>query len=249
MTNGAAETLTLNGKARNGPLVTNILAPAISCGKVINAGTLRTSKPSPKVKAFRRTRSKEKDKVFSGFECMPSMGKPQVNPNQIYHFSCSQQRAAFLVSGAAEVFADAQFTLADWNGASSFQGAFDQYRIVGVEVWLVPRVNVNSSSTNDTGIITSVIDYDDSGTTTQAQMTEYTTYMVGSGMMGHYRSFVPACVVTVDNQEANVEQNRWIDCTFGAVVHRGVKFAISATTTVQDNDLYIRMHIEFRCVR
>lgn len=210
------------------------------------SGVTLIRKSAPKISAFKRTRSREKDKIFSGFETMPSMGKPSTNPNQIYNITCSQQRAAFLVSAGAEVFADAQFTLADWNGSASLQGVFDQYRIVGVEVWLVPRVNVNSSSTNDTGIITSVIDYDDSGTTTQAQMTEYTSYMVSTGMCGHYRSFVPAAIITVDGVEANVEKEKWLDCTFGAVVHRGVKFAISSTTTAQDNDLFIRMHLQFR---
>lgn len=203
----------------------------------------------PAVRRFRKTKSKAKDQVFSGIDKVPSMGSPPVNINKIYEFSCSQQRAAFLVSGAAEVFADFQWTLVDLNGAAEYQAVFDQYRCIGLEVWLLPRVTVNSSSTNDTGLITSVIDYDDSGTTTQAQMTEYTSYMIGDGMHGHYRSFVPAAIITVDGVEANVKQECWIDCTFGAVVHRGVKFAISATTTVQDYDLIIRSHVQFRTVR
>lgn len=222
--------------------------PAVGVPRV-GMKTAYVMRRSPPVRRFKKTKSRAKDQMFSPVEKIPSMGAPPISPNQIYNFTGVRRSPGYMTSSTTlEVQANFYSTLADIASASGYQAVFDQYRFVGVEVWLFPRASVESTSSG-AGLIGSAIDYDDSGVTTLANLPEYVTYMEGPGYYCMYRSYVPAAIITIDGVEADVVQEAWIDCTYGAVVHRGVKIAITATPAVQDYDLVARYHLQFRNVR
>jgi len=136
---------------------------------------------------------------------------------------------------------------------ASFSTIFDQYRIRQIELWLIPRRSIVSSSAGaNPGLLCSAIDLDDAGAVSFSSLQEYESAIVSHSIDGHYRKFVPHCAITAyAGGFANFinEPSPWIDVNSSGVEHYGCKFAITRTSDVVDFDLRIRIDVEFKTVR
>jgi len=125
--------------------------------------------------------------------------------------------------------------------------------IDAVEVWLLPQ---NSSARiGNSGLLSSVIDLDDSSNLTSfAQADDYASVVTSEQTQGHYRHFVPHIAIAAYGSSgfagyAN-RSHQWIDCTSSGVPHYGVKIAASPSNSVTTSfDLRYRIHLRFRSVR
>jgi len=150
------------------------------------------------------------------------------------------------------IFGSVSVSASQIDQIASFQTIFDQYRIDQVEVWLTPQISASVS--NATGMLYTVIDYDDaSNLTTLGQAQDYATCVTGPAKNGHFRRFVPHMAMaayggSLFNAYTNVRP-QWIDMASPAVPHYGVKVALSTASAIYVYDLTIRLSVSFRCVR
>jgi hypothetical protein len=155
-------------------------------------------------------------------------------------------------TGGIAAFA-ANFILSDVDQYTSLTAVFDQYRITEVEVWLIPRLAVTTSSSQNPGQIASVVDYDDDTTLSSLnQALDYQNCMIDTGTVGHYRRFKPHAAVAAFSGSFTSYVNvvsPWIDAASPSVRHYGVKYVTTATDAVYVSDIFARLHFEFRNVR
>jgi len=189
-------------------------------------------------------------------EHIPRFGRTGVFDNKVYNIE--QLYSNGTIGGSSTVgttgYAKA-FTTADIQQYSSFAAVFDQYRIMTVEVWLVPAL-LSSYNAPGTQQMYSVIDYDDANTpTTAQQLLQYTNVQSSSLICGHYKKFRPHVAKalfgsSLFNQYGN-EQSPWIDVASTLVSHYGIKVIFDqAASTVQQVpvQLFTRIWIQFRNV-
>lgn len=174
--------------------------------------------------------------------------------NQIYRFVQETENQAWVTtSTVAAVFTTYAPVLSGVPLASSLTAVFDQYRIPTIEVWYVPRTAYGTGPTVNYGMVTTVVDYDDSSAlTSTTQALAYSNACTTSGNQGHYRKFTPHVAVAaysgVFTSFAN-ETAPWIDVASSSVIHFGWKAAHTATDQAYVWDLVTRYVIEFRNVR
>jgi hypothetical protein len=139
--------------------------------------------------------------------------------------------------------------------SSSLATLFDQYRIVAVELWLMPRAAATSTSGSSAlgGILSTVIDLDDATNLTQLnQAGDYSSCVTTENSVGHYRRWVPHAAIAAYSGAfssfANVA-SPWLDTSYPSVTHYGVKIAASVTSAVLTYDINVRLQLEFRSVR
>jgi len=137
--------------------------------------------------------------------------------------------------------------------ATQLAAVFDQYRVMMMEVSVLPRVNTEYLPAVNTGLLTTVIDYDDStALTTTAQAYDYENALTGRGLDPQKRTFIPHIAVASYSGSFTSYANRaqqWIDCSSGGVFHYGLKTAWSPTDAVYTCDLVTRVWMQFRNVR
>jgi hypothetical protein len=181
---------------------------------------------------------------------------PDNHPYRVVQMN--QSAAVLTTSNVTFQEYDRYFTSGDIPQFSSLALVFDQYRILEVECWLVPR-NPGSASgaAVNRGLLYSVVDYDDAAALgAAASFLQYENCVVTPNTMGHYRKFRPHIAVAAYSGTfaayANVSSNTWIDCTSNAVQYYGVKFGASPCDAAADEttfDFLERVLIEFRNVR
>jgi len=130
---------------------------------------------------------------------------------------------------------------------------FDQYRIVKIQAWFVPRTTTSTSNATNLGQAVSVVDYDDGASLGSfAAGTEYENSLIGPGNCGHYREFKPHIALAAYQGTfvgfANVS-DEWIDASYGTVQYFGLKVGVSATDSAYVWDLECRVHSEWRNAR
>jgi len=130
---------------------------------------------------------------------------------------------------------------------------FDQYRIVFVDLWSQPRQSVSYGVGVNPGVMTSVVDYDDANALTSViDAFDYENCLVGSMLTGHHRAFVPHSAKAVFSgtfTSYGNESMQWIDAASQTVQHYGVKFSVNATDIIYSQDVFARVHLQFRNVR
>jgi hypothetical protein len=160
---------------------------------------------------------------------------------------------AYSSSTTLQTFFAASFNIANLDQVSTLTSLFDQYRIVWVEVWLLPRFADNSSTSINPGLTTTVIDYDDGAAlTTVAAALDYQNALTAPSTLGHYRKFRPHIAIAGYTGSFAGYTNftsPWIDCSTTNIQHYGLKAATTVTSTSITFDLISRLHCEFRNVR
>jgi hypothetical protein len=189
------------------------------------------------------------NKVFTLEGEYPFMNTHASLDNTIHtHRSLFESRAAYSTSTSVETFLglaiNASFFITDFTALAS---VFDQYRLVLIELWLTPRQAVEV--TTDSGLTTSVVDYDDAASITVAQANDYGNALIARGDMGHYRCFVPhiatAAYSGTFTSYANMS-GQWLDAASGGVYHYGAKFASTVTSAVVVYDLTFRITSQWK---
>jgi len=134
---------------------------------------------------------------------------------------------------------------------SSFIAIFDQYMIDDAEVYILPQTTV-AANPNQCGLLSSVIDVDDSTTLGSTSAADgYSSVVTSESTQGHYRHFIPHVALAAYSGAFTSYANRrfqWIDCASNTVAHYGVKLASTVTAAIVTYDLRVRFRIHFRNV-
>jgi len=141
---------------------------------------------------------------------------------------------------------------------TSLANCFDQYRILGVECTIIPRINsaTGGSTTAMSGQLYTVLDFDDNTALGSiAAALAYENCIATPAWQVQRRCFAPRIAVgayggSTFTAYAN-QPAQWIDCSSTTVVHYGMKACCDAGTTgaLQVWDLQTRIFIEFRATR
>jgi hypothetical protein len=161
-------------------------------------------------------------------------------------------------SATVPVFTATRFIAANLaTDFASLAAVFDQYRIVGVEIKLIPHINstTGSAATAMSGQLYTVIDYDDATNLMAISALEaYDNCVSAPAYQVVRRCFAPRIALAAYSGAftsfAN-EEAGWIDCASGNVEHYGLKVGTDPGTTgaLQSWDLQIKAVIEFRAAR
>jgi hypothetical protein len=108
---------------------------------------------------------------------------------QPHNFVDSLQNLAFFTtSTVSNTFAGTFFALSSMNDASEYAAVFDQYRIMAVEITIMPTTQLIAGLT---GHLLSAIDYDDVATITPALNAQKSTVIISNLQDTIVRSFTP----------------------------------------------------------
>lgn len=162
------------------------------------------------------------------------------------------------------------YTFSDPSGSSELAALYDQYRLVRVDVELVPIYNTSLSTPTAgngslAGWLHSVQDYDDAAAPTASNtgiltLQQYRSYrcdpLVAHGRLTwsiRPKVAMAAFGATLFTQYA-VTEAPWIDCNSAVVEHYGLKFIFEivnpgANIAFLDYRFNVRYHLEMREVR
>jgi hypothetical protein len=197
-----------------------------------------------------RTSPAQLASVFTMGQAIPGLNRRVSLDNIPYrHVSQFEIRAAMATTTIAETFYSLAITAsAHISDYASLSGVFDQYRIDQIEIWALPRNS--ASATIDTGLATTVIDYDDAALLASvAAANDYGNALIGRGDFGHHRPWQPHVAIAAYSGAftsfANVT-SPWIDVASGGVQHYGFKWASSATSVVIVWDIIIKIQSSWK---
>jgi hypothetical protein len=140
---------------------------------------------------------------------------------------------------------------------ASWAATFDQYRCIGIEMYLDPFLNTTSTAATLNGRLYTVVDYDDtSALSTPAAALAYDTCITTATWQRQRRAFKPRIAQAaygsgVFTSFANLPAP-WIDCASGTVAHYGVKAILdigAGAGNLQNYSLTVRAIVEFRAAR
>jgi len=198
-----------------------------------------------------KIKKKEVDaKVFSLNGTFPNMSKTP-SDNAVYKVvGTYEQINVIATSLTLQVFNSLFFSLNLLNGYTDLQAVFDQYRLDEVECWIIPRFTSEPTNTGNPGLLSTVVDYDDStALSTVGQALDYANCLTSSGLNGHYRRFRPHIAMAAYSGAFSSYANRehvWLDSASAAVQHYGLKTANTTTDVIYHYDLIARLHFSFR---
>lgn len=173
------------------------------------------------------------------------MNDPKID-NKVYRFTLNGfVNAAYATSITVPTFGAGFITLAGLDGSASKLAVFDQYRIIQLELWLIPQGTTPGSMWH------SVVDYDNAtAPTTLGQVRSYSNCHTTSLNNGHYHKFVPHVATAVYKGAFSGFSNQarqWIDSANNDVQHYGWKVGFETTPGgVIGIDVLYRAVVEFR---
>jgi hypothetical protein len=143
------------------------------------------------------------------------------------------------------------FRLDQVNQYVNLAAVFDQYRIRMVEVTLIPRISEGNLGGTGSGLLHTVIDYDDAATVTTAAALDYANLVTVPGYQMIRRTFRPAIAGAAYTSGGvftgyTNAMDQWLDCSSPTIEHYGLKTVWTVTNTVQYYDASIRFWLEFR---
>ncbi len=190
----------------------------------------------------------DKDKVFSVTATEPFIGR-HLSDNALFRCTRIKRYDGFLVSSTlTDTTGSLQFTLGDLPGTTDVTSLFDVYRIVAIEVWIIPRFSTNTDRSFNPGLLGTAVDYD-GGTANYDELAQYPNAMISSGLDGHYRSWAPGVLTTTAASNVILTTSPWIDCANTSIAHHGLNYAINTTSLALTFDRIDRYHLEFKRVR
>jgi len=218
----------------------------------------RSTAPPSLVRASgRKTRSMKRakgsqDRVWS--LATPISWKLPSTDNRVFRINDRYPVTTITTSTSSVVFTACQFQVSGMGNISALQGLFDQYRIVGVEVLIVPQSNfIAAAATATAGMMHSVVDYDDATPLANEQNAlDYQNCLTSSASDGHFRKFVPHAAVAAYSGAftsfTNVE-SPWIDAAYPSVQHYGLKVVNTTASVATELLIYATLFTEWRNVR
>lgn len=181
-----------------------------------------------------------------------AIGRRIIQPVQYFKRTYAVQGWLFAPAGT-DTFGVIQFNLSQLPNHTEFTQLYDQYKIKGVKVKLVPKYNsVDITSPGSTQLLT-VIDYDDANApTTINDLLQYQNMKMTTSNRIHGRYLVPRSNTEVSNSGlgvASAPKRQWLDCGYPTVQHHGIKYGVVAPANDTKFDLYITYYLAFKNVR
>lgn len=171
-------------------------------------------------------------------------------------------QASTIVSQVTASFGAYDFQLDQFEGYADWSAVMDAYRLLKVKVRILPRVNVQSLTTQAvaaTGGIPFVllaVDYDDATVPSSlSEVLQYTDVKVCKLFEETSITFRPKISKAVYQSGgftgyAQDDANTWIDCASNDVEHYGLKYGVSSTgasqTTFPQYYVFVTGWFEFR---
>jgi len=185
---------------------------------------------------------------------------------RVHSFVRTSWNQGFFTNGAAASGGLLDFKLFNVPNASDFTSLYDEYRIVKVEVEIIPAFTSANNLLGSNGYprmhqIHSCVDYDGGNSgTTLASMMQYTNYKGSSIDRIHKRVIFPKIATEVFNTSVSTayapKWGQWIDTSNSSVPHYGMIYNIPVLPGLpqtgadsQIGDLKMKYFIEFRNVR
>jgi len=167
---------------------------------------------------------------------------------QPHNFVDSLQNLAFFTtSTVSNTFAGTFFALSSMNDASEYAAVFDQYRIMAVEITIMPSTQTVAGLT---GHLLSAIDYDDVASITPALNAQKSTVVISNLQDTVVRSFTPKIALAAYSGAFTAYSvgpaHSWINTASPTVQHYGHKLTANPTTAAISYDLYTRVWFQFR---
>lgn len=137
---------------------------------------------------------------------------------------------------------------------------FDQYKINGIQIQLVPNVTGNDANPVSTYYtlpnVHSIIDFDDDvAPAALTDMMQYPSYRRTRGHEVHKRYFRPAIAASVYKTASTTgtsqQFNKWLDCADTTIPHFGLKLWVDQTNSATSvtYQVYVRYYLSFKGVR
>jgi len=172
---------------------------------------------------------------------------PRLIANRVYTFALQTNASPGVVSSTTiEVYASFSFSLNNILNASAFTTIFDAYRIEYVNMKFYP-------TSSQVGVpVYTVIDYDDTTTTTIASMQNYDTLKVAPPGAYFERSFTPRVALAAYSGTFTSyaqKSHQWLDCASPAVAHYGLKYGTPVSATPTTWSIAYVLYIQFRNIR
>ncbi len=175
-----------------------------------------------------------------------SLSRPQCE------ISLTREDNTFNTNTLTEVRTGYSIRLQDFPNYSLWTGAFDEYKIAGVEVWIIPAQTESIGSSYQAGRYVTSIDLDDASPfSSYAAHLTADDALVSGVLTGQYIRFVPRISNTVYNGAVasgyqSADKTEWLDTSTPAVNHYGIKCSSTATSTAMNLVVVFKIRVLFR---
>jgi hypothetical protein len=158
---------------------------------------------------------------------VPDVQPIQLSKRKVYTIQRSVDLGTITASVSVEVDGAYSFALSNLPDSASLTPDWDQYRILQVRLSFYPLFLDTSATVNYPPIHT-VIDYDDSTATAQAQLNEYSTLMISQSGTYFSRVINPMFAVAAYGGAFTqfAPKRGWVDVASPGVLHYGLKYAL-----------------------
>jgi hypothetical protein len=158
-----------------------------------------------------------------------------------------------LQNGATSAYA-LYFTLNDLYDVTELTSLYDLYRFKKVRVEFKPTSNaIPNATTPPVGMLLAAVDLDDSTVPTLSSISQYEQIKTAVGYQGLRFQFEPRYATAGDAGgnylvAANLP-GTWIDCAYPNVIHRGIKYFLTAATAAAVSGWQIIIHYDLEFAR
>lgn len=171
------------------------------------------------------------------------------------------QRRLFIetigVTNLADFMKGYSFNLNQLSNVTEYTSLFDQYRICGIQIAIVPTITGFDSASPSTSLSTflipevrTIVDHDDSANPASFnEMYEYKYCKMTRGNRVHTRYFKPSILQQAYESAVATaytpKYNQWLSTTDPATPHYGLKIGIDALGSANTGTMNFRLYAKF----
>jgi hypothetical protein len=155
----------------------------------------------------------------------------------------------FTTSTSAATSKSYTFQMSDLTGIADIASVFDNFRILGVEVLISPRIVGPNTDLLD---LTTAIDFDGNPPPTASGIAQYSTALTTSTNQQQIRSFRPMWANQVYNTTtaySNGPSDQWLDIAYPTIPHYGLLLYSGIATTATDFRIDVKYTFEVRLIK
>lgn len=147
------------------------------------------------------------------------------------------------------------FKLSELYEVSSYTSVFDQYRIVSVELIIIPVNQKPLATTSNVSApcLFMAYDLDDSGTPASINIIynyeNMLTLECGHSKIVRFKPAISLAAYSTAFDSNATKQDQWIDCANTGVTHYGFKYAANANATIAVWQVVAKYCLQFKNIR